>query len=48
MIKVAIGVVNEGYDTNKKPGREDGTVGYQTDGFISHVAKLSPTKGIKK
>ena len=31
---IAIGIVNEGYDTGKMPGWENGTVGYQTDGNI--------------
>lgn len=33
-IIVALGVVNEGYNTSKMPGWEGGTVGYQTDGNI--------------
>ena len=33
-IMIAIGIVNEGYDTSKMPGWENGTVGYQTDGNI--------------
>lgn len=31
---VAIGVVNEGYDTSEMPGRKNGTVGYQIDGNV--------------
>ena len=31
---LAIGVVNEGYDTSKMPGVEKGTVGYFTEGVI--------------
>ena len=48
----AIGVVYEGFDTSKMPGRKDGTVGYATDGNIYHDAEKHylgrPTKGIKK
>ena len=31
---LAIGVVNEGYDTSKMPGVDKGTVGYFTEGVI--------------
>ena len=50
MITVAIGVVNEGYNTSKKPGRENGTVGYQTTGNIcdaENTRRGKQTKGNK-
>ena len=33
-IMLAVGVVNEGYNTSKMPGVEKGTVGYYTEGVI--------------
>lgn len=45
---IAIGIVNEGYDTSKMPGWENGTVGYQTDGNIYDAENKvhgRPTKG---
>ena len=47
-IMIAIGIVNEGYDTSKMPLWENGTVGYQTDGNIydaENKAHGRPTKG---
>ena len=47
-IMIAIGIVNEGYDTSKMPGWENGTVGYQTDGNIYDAENKvhgRPTKG---
>jgi len=45
---IAIGVVNEDFDTSEMPGRKNGTVGYATDGNI-YDAKYHylgrPTKG---
>jgi len=49
LIIVAIGVVNEGYNTGKMPGWEDGTVGYQSDGNICDAENSErgrETKGI--
>ena len=31
---LVVGVVDEGYNTNKMPGMENGTVGYSTEGAI--------------
>lgn len=48
---VAIGVVNEGYNTSKMPGWENGTVGYYTDGSICDAKNNyygRATKGIMK
>lgn len=50
-IIVAIGVVNEDYNTSKMPGWENGTVGYQTDGHICDADSKEfgrATEGIKK
>jgi len=50
-IIIAIGVVNEGYNTSKMPGWENGTVGYQTDGNICDADNNEhgrATKGIKE
>lgn len=47
-IMIATGIVNEGYDTSKMPGWENGTVGYQTDGNIYDAENKvhgRPTKG---
>jgi len=47
---IAIGVVNDGYDTSKMPGRKSGTVGYHTDGNIYDAKNHylgRPTKGIE-
>ena len=47
---IAIRVVNEGYNTSKKPGRENGTVGYQTTGNIcdaENTRRGKQTKGNK-
>ena len=37
---IAIGIVNEGYDTSRMPGWENGTVGYQMETYMMLKIKL--------
>lgn len=44
---LAIGVVNEGYNTSKMPGWENGTVGYYSEGIIFDAQNRHSGRGTK-
>lgn len=44
-ITLGIGVVYDGYDTQKMPGQENGTVGYHTDGRVFDADNCKDGRG---